>query len=58
MIEIKAQKASNSPAIAYRDVGNAEIDYFGLKLIGHDFCRGSFINQGFADQIIVSGHRE
>jgi len=21
---------------------NAEIDYFGPKLIGHDFCRGSY----------------
>ena len=39
MIEIKAWNARNSRAIA--KFHNAEIDYFGLKLIGHDLFRGS-----------------
>ena len=54
MIKIKAWNARNSTAIAkfhkasaslltpltYIRVGDAEIDYFGLKLIGHDLFRG------------------
>jgi hypothetical protein len=27
--------------VTYIHVGDAEIDYFGPKLIAHDFCRGS-----------------
>ncbi len=41
MIEIKAWNARNSRAIA--KFHNAEIDYFRLKLIGHDLFRGSLI---------------
>jgi len=38
MIKIKAWNAHNSRAIA--KFHNAEIDYFGLKLIGQDLFRG------------------
>jgi len=34
---------------------NAEIDYFGPKLIVHDFCRGS-LNK-LSPEIAVSGQR-
>ena len=64
MIKIKARNERNSRAIAYRDVGNereqgrgsvaafhnAEIDYFGFKLIVHDLCRGSICK---LDAIVV-----
>ena len=43
MIKIKAWNARNSRAIA--KFHNTEIDYFGLKLIGHDLFRGSLSHQ-------------
>ena len=39
MIKLKAWNASNSTAIA--KFHNAEIDYFGHKMFGHDLIRGS-----------------
>ena len=39
MIKVKAGNARNSRAIA--KFSNAEIDYFGLKLIVHVLIRGS-----------------
>jgi hypothetical protein len=44
MIKIKAGNARNSPAIAKPAsifLGNAEVDYFGLKLIVHVLISGS-----------------
>ncbi len=29
--------------LTYIHVGDAEIDYFGLKLVGHDLFRGSLV---------------
>ena len=43
MIKIKAGNARNSRAIA--KLPNAEIDYFGLKLIVHVLIRGSLVTQ-------------
>ncbi|MGI9319052.1 MAG: hypothetical protein ACR2QW_17125, partial [bacterium] len=51
MIEIKAKIRSNSGAIPR--FFNAEIDYFGLKLIGHDLFRGSF----YTDIPVVRFHQ-
>ncbi len=48
MIKIKAWNARNSSAIA--KFHNAEIDYFGLKLIGHDLFRGSSIETFESDR--------
>ena len=42
MIKVKAGNARNSRAIA--KFSNAEIDYFGLKLIVHVLIRGSLNN--------------
>jgi hypothetical protein len=39
MIEVKAENARHSRAIA--KFSNAEIDYFGFKLIVHILIRGS-----------------
>ena len=33
--------SESKDAVALLAFHNAEIDYFGPKLIGHDFCRGS-----------------
>jgi hypothetical protein len=46
MIKIAAWNARNATAslltpLTYIPVGDAGIDYFGLKLIGHDLFRGS-----------------
>ena len=41
MIKVKAGNARNSRAIA--KFSNAEIDYFGLKLIVHVLIRGSLV---------------
>ena len=48
MIKIKAWNARNSRAIA--KFHNAEIDYFGLKLIGHDLFRGSLAAFRYFDE--------
>ncbi len=47
MIKVKAGNARNSRAIAkpaFIFLGNADIGYFGLKLIAHVLIRGSLDN--------------